>query len=161
MTSVYMPTSSINSTSYNNFHGYSNYGLNYFNDAVSDFSDEYQHSLSPVSSPDHLNAQYQVNLPYNGFYNQVTSNNFYQQSNFNKIHQAQPEDFRKFSDCKQQEEIKFPKDLLKFNRCETFEKKSIDQKSVSVAPEILKRRRVAANARERKRMNSLNYAFDR
>lgn len=32
---------------------------------------------------------------------------------------------------------------------------------VAPAPEILKRRRVAANARERRRMNNLNFAFDR
>jgi len=31
----------------------------------------------------------------------------------------------------------------------------------NAAPEVLKKRRVAANARERRRMNNLNFAFDR
>jgi hypothetical protein len=36
-----------------------------------------------------------------------------------------------------------------------------DDKNIVVAPEVMKRRRVAANARERRRMNNLNFAFDK
>lgn len=38
---------------------------------------------------------------------------------------------------------------------------SAEQQTVTVGPEIVKRRRIAANARERRRMNSLNDAFDK
>lgn len=50
---------------------------------------------------------------------------------------------------------------------ETLSKQLLEQKEVSdenlinPPPEILKKRRVAANARERRRMNNLNFAFDR
>jgi hypothetical protein len=47
---------------------------------------------------------------------------------------------------------------------ETLNKKLMEHREPSVPsppPEILKKRRVAANARERRRMNSLNFAFDR
>lgn len=43
-----------------------------------------------------------------------------------------------------------------------MEQNEIDASSlVAPPPEILKKRRVAANARERRRMNNLNFAFDR
>lgn len=45
-----------------------------------------------------------------------------------------------------------------------LEQKEIEASSLSLVappPEILKKRRVAANARERRRMNNLNFAFDR
>lgn len=45
-----------------------------------------------------------------------------------------------------------------------MEQQDIDASSLAEAsppPEILKKRRVAANARERRRMNNLNFAFDR
>jgi len=157
MTSVFM-TSSINSVNYNNFHGYSNYGLNYFNDSASEFSDGYQNSASPISSPEY-NVQCHMNIQYNGYYEQNLTKNqnltFYQQPNpINKIEECQ-----KFSNCIVDNTVKDHHKII--SRCESFEKKSGEEKSVNVAPEILKRRRVAANARERKRMNSLNYAFDR
>lgn len=159
MTSVFM-TSSINSVNYNNFHGYSNYGLNYFNDSASEFSDEYQNSTSPVSSPVY-NVQCHMNIQYNGYYEQNMTRNhqnnnstFYQQpSPINKIEECQ-----KFNNCRQ-ETIKDHHRAI--SRCQSVEKNSGEVKSVVVVPEILKRRRVAANARERKRMNNLNYAFDR
>lgn len=50
---------------------------------------------------------------------------------------------------------------------ETLSRQLLEQKEVSdesltnPPPEILKKRRVAANARERRRMNNLNFAFDR
>jgi hypothetical protein len=52
------------------------------------------------------------------------------------------------------------------NQHETLTKKFLEEKktsseTIAPAPEILKRRRVAANARERRRMNNLNFAFDR
>ena len=157
MTSVFM-TSSINSANYNNFHGYSNYGLNYFNDSASEFSDEYQNSSSPISSPKY-NVQCHMNIQYNGYYEQVPTKNlqnnftFYQQSNPNNI-----EECKKFSNCRENTVQDHHKII---SRCESLEKKSGEEKSVAIAPEILKRRRTAANARERKRMNNLNYAFDR
>jgi len=69
-----------------------------------------------------------------------------------------------------------PQKLAKVNRFaqqfsdqhESLTKRFLEQKTcdpteviVAPAPEILKRRRVAANARERRRMNNLNFAFDR
>lgn len=52
---------------------------------------------------------------------------------------------------------------------ESLNQKIMDRQSPSISaasnsfapPEILKKRRVAANARERRRMNNLNFAFDR
>ncbi|XP_058060141.1 protein atonal-like [Anopheles bellator] len=38
---------------------------------------------------------------------------------------------------------------------------SSEQSAVTIQPEVVKKRRLAANARERRRMNSLNDAFDR
>jgi hypothetical protein len=39
--------------------------------------------------------------------------------------------------------------------------RSVAQQSSSAGVEVMKKRRLAANARERRRMNSLNDAFDR
>ena len=153
-------TSSINSVNYNNFHGYSNYGLNYFNDSASEFSDEYQNSTSPVSSPQY-NVQCHMNIQYNNYYEQNMTKNP-QQNNLTYYQQPSPIDkiveCQKFSNCRQ-DTIKDHQNII--SRCESIEKSSGEEKSTVVVPEVLKRRRVAANARERKRMNNLNYAFDR
>jgi hypothetical protein len=68
------------------------------------------------------------------------------------------------------------KQLVKVNRFvqqfnqqhEDLSKRLMEQKDIEIdaslvapPPEILKKRRVAANARERRRMNNLNFAFDR
>lgn len=58
--------------------------------------------------------------------------------------------------------------VQQFNqRHESLSKKLMEDQEIKAAcltappPEILKKRRVAANARERRRMNNLNFAFDR
>lgn len=163
-----MTSSSINSTNYNNFHGYSGYGLNYFNDSASEYSDEYQNSLSPISLPEHQSQYTAAATHYNGFYNQTLSKNYQNDHTFYQQPYTPsknlPVNIEKFSSCREEQrtEMKFPKVQEKLiNRCENFDKKGIEQKSLPASPEILKRRRVAANARERRRMNNLNFAFDR
>lgn len=166
MTSTYM-TSSVNYGSAcsvggtgNNFQNFSSYGLNYFNDSGAEFSDGYQSSISPVASPELSSCR-------------VTKNNFQQ------FHQNDFYCYQNFSSHQIKSERNYQSyDKINFNEIQNFKsppkiskpqlsvpmKKIIEthpNKPIIAAPEVLKKRRVAANARERRRMNNLNFAFDK
>lgn len=157
MTSVY-PQSAHNSMSYNhnNFQTISHYGLNYYDSSISDYSDGYQSSVSP-------DLNFTNFKPHHHHQHHQNQQNFYQNNH------------KEFGFYQQQLPLKnqnnFKEDLnvrrnlkIATNEClkdDDLEKKIIGQKSLVIAPEVLKRRRVAANARERRRMNNLNFAFDR
>lgn len=182
MTSTYMMSSSSNiyynnsnnnsysNNSFNNFNNFTNYGLNYYNESTgSEFSDGYQSSISPDLSITTATTSCQVK-------NQYYQHEFYPQYSHQQLqHPVQNIKFTK------KENFSCNYENLKFNgktatnlnqnlkkNCGVKKlildtsNTTISNKSVTtVAPEILKRRRTAANARERRRMNSLNFAFDK
>lgn len=160
MTSTYL-TSSVNyyggsacyGRSENNFQNFTNYGLNYYNDSGAEYSD--QSSISPIASPElsscRLKNNFQQNsdFPYN--YQNYPNYQIKNEENFNK-------NFNEFQNLKSPQKLSKP-------QLSAGIKKIIQthpsNKPIIVAPEVMKRRRVAANARERRRMNSLNFAFDK
>ncbi|KAG5675269.1 hypothetical protein PVAND_005183 [Polypedilum vanderplanki] len=153
MTSVY-PQTAHNSMNYNhnNFQTISHYGLNYYDSSISDFSDGYQSSVSP-------------DLNFTNFKNhhhQQQQQHFYQ--NHHKEFGFYQQEFTSKNQNNLKEDLSVRRNLKVATNCmkdDDLEKKIVGQKSLVIAPEILKRRRVAANARERRRMNNLNFAFDR
>lgn len=187
MTSTYL---TLNRSHQADYHAttLSTYGLNYFNDncSTSDYSDGYQSSISPVASPSsqyfaeqqHYNANYHQN---NQYYQQP--NDYYTPNSYKLDVQIKPYPVVVKSETESSPvPVKIPPHHLKVNRFaqqfneqhENLTKQFLEHKNsstteeaaetvavVAPAPEILKKRRVAANARERRRMNNLNFAFDR
>lgn len=164
----------------------SQYGLNYYNEAwstSSECSDYRSNSGSPTinpktvenigySEPCYYNQTTPVK-PYNPwnypYYNQPYENtqnysydppkvNYPQESNPPKIQNENlNSNFPKKSNKFQQAAEK----RLNFNAITNRLNQHRSLSNIPVAPEVMKKRRVAANARERKRMNSLNDAFDK
>lgn len=172
MTSTYMMSSSVScGVNYNNnLHNFSTYGLNYYNESTgSEFSDGYQSSISPDLSSCRMKNNnssqfYPHESPYYPQYSQ-------QQNSFKAVpHKNLNTNFCENSHAygnetknatgKYQKTQNFESFLIKKNS-EDVKKAILDNKPVIIAPEVLKRRRSAANARERRRMNSLNFAFDK
>ncbi|KAG5675275.1 hypothetical protein PVAND_005189 [Polypedilum vanderplanki] len=156
MTSVY-PQTAHNSMNYNhnNFQTISHYGLNYYDSSISDFSDGYQSSVSP-------------DLNFTNFKNHHHHHHQQQQQHFYQNHHKEfgfyQQQFTSKNQNNLKEDLSVRRNLKVATNCmkdDDLEKKIVGQKSLVIAPEILKRRRVAANARERRRMNNLNFAFDR
>lgn len=163
MTSTYMQTSvnygGFNRTSVeNNFQNFSTFGLNYFNDSSAEYSDGYQSSISPIASPELSSCRLKNN------FQQFPQNDFCYYQNFSSSNQIKREE-EKFQNFNEIPNFKSPqKSSLKPPQLNTGIKKIIQthsNKPINVAPEVMKRRRVAANARERRRMNNLNFAFDK
>lgn len=173
MTSTYMTTSvTYGVTGNNNYHNFSTYGLNYFNES-SEYSDGYQSSISPIASPDlsSCHVKNQQNFSQNGsssYYHHHQQQYSHQQQSFNKfthnIENYNKNNFYENQNCGNSQKSQNTHVHLAIGEKSLIcdEKKSIlMEKPLIVAPEVLKRRRVAANARERRRMNNLNFAFDR
>lgn len=182
----------------------STYGINYFNDACSsgDFSDGYQSSISPITSPalgtnnyNNYDGSAATFLPkkthsYQNdccFYSQTASNltetsySFkkssnqvdYESPNTSYRLNVQIKPYTKTNDSQIISKALAPeKQLEKVNRFvrqfnlrhENSDEKLIEKQESqepNQPPEILKKRRFQANARERRRMNNLNFAFDR
>jgi hypothetical protein len=147
----------------NNFQNYSTYGLNYYNDSAAEYSDGYQSSISPVASPELSSCRIKNN------FQQLHQNDFFNYQNFPsqqiKNEENSRKNFQSFEERNFNEiqTFKTPQKLSK-PQLNAGMKKMIQthpEKPIIVAPEVMKRRRVAANARERRRMNSLNFAFDK
>lgn len=171
MTSTYMTNSTINYGGFNhrvmenNFQNYSNYGLNYFNDSASsaEYSDGYQSSISPpIESPELSSCRIKQN------FQQIHQSDFYcLQNNFQSHQIIKSEEIYKknfHENFTEIENFKSPQKSSFKSHMNMGMKKLIQthsNKPIIVAPEVLKKRRVAANARERRRMNNLNFAFDR
>lgn len=138
----------------NNFQNYSTYGLNYYNDSGAEYSDEYQSSISPVASPELSSCRIKN-------FQQFHQNEFSYYQNFSShSHQIKIEENKNFP---QIQNFKSPQKLSKPHLSAGIKKiiQANPEKSIIAAPEVMKKRRVAANARERKRMNNLNFAFDK
>lgn len=166
-----MSSSSVNYN--NNLHNFSSYGLNYYNESTgSEFSDGYQSSISPDLNSCRMKNNGSQFYPHeSSFYPQYTQ----PQNSFKAVPQKNLN--TNFCDNRHAyENLKFnenSKNAVKYQKSQNFEsflikknledeKKAIlDNKPVIIAPEVMKRRRTAANARERRRMNSLNFAFDK
>lgn len=172
MTSTYMTTSvSYGVTSNNNYHNFSTYGLSYYNES-SEYSDGYQSSISPIASPDLSSCRMKnhQNFSQNGssYYHQQQYTQQHQQPNFNKFphnnENYSKTNFYQNQNCENSQKLQNTQMLPVMRKKSLIcdEQKSILlEKPLIVAPEVMKRRRVAANARERRRMNNLNFAFDR
>jgi hypothetical protein len=165
MTSVY-PQQSGNSMSYNhsNFQAISQYGLSYYDSSISDYSDGYQSSVSPDLN--YCQASYKNYHPLQ--HNQ--QQNYYQNDHKGSLlgiyqqqsqHQHPAKPLSSFKDDLQN--LKITTDCMRetSSTLGLAKKIVINEKPLVVAPEVLKKRRSAANARERRRMNNLNFAFDR
>jgi hypothetical protein len=158
----------------NNFHNFTNYGFNYYNDSyTSDLSEGYQSSISPglnscanQNGPDRdLNECSVRSLNQDDcVYYQSHLNR--QDCNMNFVENRKPwvklERILQKTDSKWENDQKSQKVLKNLSHEKMIENKLENlQKTIIVAPEVLKKRRTAANARERRRMNNLNFAFDR
>lgn len=148
----------------NNFQNYSSYGLNYYNDSGADYSDGYQSSISPIASPELSSCRIKNN------FQQFHQNDFPYYQNFApqqniKIEENKMKNFQNFEkiNFNQIQNFKNPQKSSKPQLSVGIKKiiQTHSNKPINVAPEVMKRRRVAANARERRRMNSLNFAFDK
>lgn len=186
MTSTYLTLNH-----HNDYHAttLSTYGLNYFNDncSTSDCSDGYQSSISPVASPSqNFFAEQQaytnsMNYQNSSYYPNQTD--YYTPNSYKLDVQIKPYQVVKTEPSASAPPKLPPPHQHKVNRFaqqfnqqhQSLTKQFLEHKQTSApaastpselptvapAPEILKRRRVAANARERRRMNNLNFAFDR
>jgi hypothetical protein len=183
MTSVY-PQSGSSMMSYShtssNFQAISHYGLSYYDSSISDYSDGYQSSVSPdlhfshhsttTFKHQHIHQQHQHH-----HHQQQQQQNCYQ-NDHDRVYASkefgfyQPQPSLKSSSITCKDDLSTKRNLKIITNC--TKESSIDleqrindhddQKSpLAIAPEIMKRRRTAANARERRRMNNLNYAFDK
>lgn len=147
----------------NNFTNFSNYGLNYFNDSTSsaEYSDGYQSSISPpIESPELASCRIKQN------FQQFHQNDFYCLQNNFQSHQIvkSEENFKKnfHENFTEIQNFKNPQKSSSRPQVSSGIKiQTHSNKPIIVAPEVMKKRRVAANARERRRMNNLNFAFDR
>lgn len=186
MTSTYlMSSSSMMNRGLNfnnsNAHTYSNYGLSYFNESsASEYSDGYQSSVSPdlsscfIKSSSHTptttSAHHQKEAPYYYHHHQ----NYQQPNTIKPSAHIGNENFTNFNDnfnslnfyeMKTLEKYQKPTHLQNFpmkkKTLSAAQKCMLNDKQIIVAPEVMKKRRVAANARERRRMNNLNFAFDK
>lgn len=159
MTSTFMTTTtSVNYGAYNrpsetNFQNFSTYGLNYYNDSGAEYSDGYQSSISPIASPELNSCRIKNN------FHQFNQNDFCYYQNFTTP-QIKSENFQEIQNFKSPQKISKPHLSAGAKKIIEINPNNLN-KPIIVAPEILKKRRVAANARERRRMNSLNFAFDK
>lgn len=184
-TSTYMMMSSSISggVNYNNsnnhLHNFSTYGLNYYNESTgSEFSDGYQSSISPdLSSCQmkgsqfyHNDFQHSHHHPSHNIQNSsikfqhknVTSNGYCDLNMYGSVKFSEIKNFsEKIQTHHHQQYIHQKKKSPHCNEVHMTKKSNVHTKPPTIAPEILKRRRSAANARERRRMNSLNFAFDK
>lgn len=161
MTSTFM-TSSVNYTGCtgSNFQNFSTYGLSYYNDSGAEYSDEYQSSISPVASPELSSCRIKNN------FQQYPTNDFYCYQNYSSQHIKNEETLKRnyqHFDKLNLHEMQNMKSPLKPQLSIPMKKmiQNHPNKPIIVAPEVMKKRRVAANARERRRMNNLNFAFDK
>lgn len=136
---------------YNTTHSY--YDYNQYNLPVHSYSSSSDRSSEGLLSP----------TPSTTPDSQVTlSPNFYQEfhnQQSGELTQIKLEDYQPKININNSLSVPQPATYQLNNKFATS--KSRICQSNSPAPEILKRRRLAANARERRRMNSLNDAFDK
>lgn len=154
----------------NNLHNFSTYGLNYYNESTgSEFSDGYQSSISPdLGSCRMKNNSSQFypheSLHYPQYSQQQNSFKTVPHKNLNTNFCDNNHAYQNLNEAKNagkyQKSQNFESFLMK-KSSEDVKKSILDTRPVMIAPEVLKRRRTAANARERRRMNSLNFAFDK
>lgn len=172
MTSMYM------TTGYNTVEsgGLNHYGINYYNENWSTSSEsDYRSTASVSPTPvqiqsynDYYSSPIPVKVkqewPTNSFYG-TTGNFLTPKQTFTPTEPLTT--VTSNTQLKEifQENINYNPIITTGKTSKSFQAK-LNQKRTSgalshAAPEIMKRRRVAANARERKRMNNLNDAFDR
>lgn len=178
MTSMFM------TTGYNTGEstGLSHYGINYYNENWSSSSESDYRSTASVSPIPTIPVptynekfDYYTNASPVKFKQEWPNTSFYGTPN-NNFYSQKPATVTSNTQLKEifQENIDFsnsysPKSLspVKTGKSSQVFQAKLNKKSTTsgslghVTPEIMKRRRIAANARERKRMNSLNDAFDR